>query len=374
MKRTLFITGLLVVAAAVTAFVIRRNGHSDEEARPHVEVTRGSIVDRALAVGTIEPRVEIEVKSQVSGVVKRQFAEAGEFVRAGDPLLELQPNPTPRELMEAERQIEQRELELQNLKDEYERTKGLYDKQLIAVHEYERVKRTYDEALLAVRTAKEQLTLLREGKVNTRSGSVETVVRAPVSGFVLDKMVEIGDPVVPLTSYQEGTVLMTMADMDDLIFRGTVDEIDVGRLKEGMTASIKVGALPGAEVSGELARIWLKARKEENSTVFPVEVEIRSAVERDPDDTEAEPVPVVLRAGYSANTEIVIESREDVLLVPERVVHFNGDSTLVEILLDDNTTEERLIRTGLSDAINVEIVSGLDEGMKIAEKPPKVIV
>lgn len=373
MRRILFISGILVIATAGTAAVISRNGHSDEASRPHVEVTRGSIVDRALAVGTIEPRVEIEVKSQVSGVVKRQFAEAGEFVRAGEALLELQPNPTPRELMEAERQIEQRELDLQNLKDEYDRTKGLYEKQLIAVQEYERVKRTYDESLLAVRTAKEQLTLLREGKVNTRSGSVETVVRAPVSGFILDKMVEIGDPVVPLTSYQEGTVLMTMADMDDLIFRGTVDEIDVGRLREGMKASIKVGALPGAEVTGDLARIWLKARKEENSTVFPVEVEIRSAVQRDPDDTEAVPVPVVLRAGYSANTDIVIESRENVLLVPERVVHFNGDSTLVEILLEDNTTEERLIRTGLSDAINIEVISGLDEGTRIAEKPPKVI-
>jgi len=373
MKRILFIVGILAVAAAVTAFVLSRNGHSDDEARPHVEVARGSIVDRALAVGTIEPRVEIEVKSQVSGVVRQQFAEVGDFVRAGDPLLELQPNPTPRELMEAERQIEQRELELDNLRDEYERTKALYDKQLITVQEYERVKRTYDESTLAVRTAKEQLTLLREGKVNTRSGSVETVVRAPVSGFVLDKVVEIGDPVVPLTSYQEGTVLMTMADMDDLIFRGTVDEIDVGRLKEGMEAHVKVGALPGAEVEGELSRIWLKARKEENSTVFPVEIEIRSAVERDPDHPEAEPVPVVLRAGYSANTDVVIESREDVLLIPERVVHFNGDSTLVEILLADNTTEERLIRTGLSDAINIEVISGLDEGERVAEKPPKVI-
>lgn len=373
MKRMLFIAGAVVVAGALSAAVLLRNGSSNDEVRPHVEVTRGAIVDRALAVGTIEPRVEVEVKSQVSGVVKRQFAEVGAFVRAGDALLELQPNPTPRELMEAERQIEQRELELRNLKDEYERMSGLYDKQLIPVQEFERVKRTYDEAELAVRTAREQLTLLREGKVNTRSGSVETVVRAPVSGFVLDKMVEIGDPIVPLTSYQAGTVLMTMADMDDLIFRGTVDEIDVGRLKEGMTATIKVGALPGAEVTGKLSRIWLKARKEENSTIFPVEVEIVNAVERDPDHPEADPVAAVLRAGYSANTEIIIERRDDVLQIPERVVHFRGDSTVVEVLLADNTTEERLIRTGLSDAIHIEVISGLEQGEKVSEKPPKVI-
>ncbi len=373
MRKAVVIPVVLVAAAAVTAVVFGRGKDEEKDVRAHVEVTRGDIVDKALAVGTIDPRVEVEVKSQVSGVVKRQFAEVGDFVQAGAPLLELQPTPTPRELMDAERQIEVRELELNNLKAEYERQEQLFQKQIISAQDYERSKRTYDEAALHVRTSREQLQLLREGKVSTRSGNVETVVRAPVSGFVLDKMVEIGDPIVPLTSYQAGTVLMTMADMNDLIFRGTVDEIDVGRLEEGMPAEIKVGALPGAHVSGQLARIWLKAKKEENSTVFPLEVEITGATEQAVDDPEAEAKPVVLRAGYSANTEIIIEKHENVLLVPERVVTFAGDSTRVEVLLPDNTTEVRLIRTGLSDAIHVEVLEGLREGEKVAEKPAKVI-
>ena len=140
-----------------------------------------------------------------------------------------------------------------------------------------------------------------------------------------------------------------------------------------MPVQIKVGALPNAEVTGVLAKIWLKATKEENSTVFPVEIEIVEAVERDLTQPEAEPTPVVLRAGYSANAEIIIEKREAVLLSPERLVTFEGDSAKVTVLLADNQTEERLIETGLSDAISVEVLEGLDEGDQVREKPPKVI-
>lgn len=372
-KKLLLILFVLVVIVVVTAAVMSSgNGEEDNEI-PAVEVTRGDIVDKALAVGTIEPRVEVSVKSQVSGVIKRQFADVGDFVNAGAPLLEIQPNPTPRELIDAERQIELREIEVAQLKSEFERQQQLFEKQLIAKQEFERAQRSYEEAKLQVQMAREQLALLREGRVTTSKGNIETLVRAPVSGFILDKMIEIGDPVVPLTTYQEGTVLMTMANMDDLIFRGTVDEIDVGRLRESMPTQIKVGALPGAEVTGALSKIWLKATKEENSTVFPVEIEIVEAVKRDLSQPEAEPTPVVLRAGYSANAEIIIEQRNDVLLIPERVVEFEGDSASVRVLLADNQTEERLIETGLSDAINIEVLDGLEEGDKVREKPPKEI-
>jgi HlyD family secretion protein len=372
-KKILMTLVVLVVLVGVTAAVRSMNGDDEGEALPTVEVTRGDIVDKALAVGTIEPRVEVSVKSQFSGVVQRQFAEVGDFVKAGTPLLEIRPNPTPKELVDAERQIELREVELDNLKAEYDRQKQLKDKQLISDQEFERAKRSYDEAKIQVQMARESLALLREGKVSTNKGNFETVVRAPVSGFVLDKMVEIGDPVVPLTSYQEGTVLMTMANMNDLIFRGTVDEIDVGRLEEGMDAHIKVGALPNADVNGQLAKIWLKAEKEENSTVFPVEIEIAEAVEKSTDMPEAEPKNVVLRAGYSANAEIIIEQREDVLLIPERIVTFSGDTARVTKLTAEKMPDDRIIKTGLSDAINVEVIAGLDEGMRVREKPVKQI-
>jgi HlyD family secretion protein len=372
-KRLILFLGLAIAVIGGGGAAYKAYSDKDEEELiPHVVVERGTIVDKALAVGTIEPRVEVSVKSQFSGVARRQFADVGDFVNAGDALLEIKPTPTPRELVDAERMIQLRQIEVDNLKSEYDRQKALHDKQLVADQEFDRTRRGFEEAKLQVQMAREQLELLREGRVATESGRFETVVRAPVSGFILDKMVEIGDNVVPLTSYQEGTVLMTMANMNDLIFRGTVDEIDVGRLKEGMDAVIKVGALPRADVKSQLAKIWLKAEKEDNSTVFPVELEILSATEAS-GASESEPATVVLRAGYSANAEIIIEQRENVLLIPERVITFSGDTARVDILLADNQTESRILQTGLSDAISIEVLSGVAEGEKIREKPPKVI-
>jgi HlyD family secretion protein len=370
----IILTTIIIAAVGTGAWAMLGNQNQDDEnAIPTITVERGDIVDKALAVGTIEPRVEISVKSQFSGVVKRQYADVGDFVQAGTKLLDVQPNPTPQELIEAERRIELRELELKNLGSEFERQTQMFEKKLISAQEFERAKRSFDEATLQVQISKEQLALLREGRITNDKGDFESTVRAPVSGFILDKMVEIGDPVVPLTSYQEGTVLMTMANMDDLIFRGTVDEIDVGRLTAGMNVEIKVGALPEASVFGVLSKIWLKATKEENSTVFPIEIEIQEATRPDVRNPESTPLPVVLRAGYSANAEIIIEKREQVLLIPERVITFKGDTALVQLVSERGSVEDINIDTGLSDAILIEVVAGLEEGALLQEKPPKQI-
>jgi HlyD family secretion protein len=148
--------------------------------------------------------------------------------------------------------------------------------------------------------------------------------------------------------------------MRALIFRGTVDEIDVGRLSEGMTVELKIGALPKAVVTGTLTKISLKARTEDNSTVFPIEISL--------DESD-----VVLRAGYSANADVIIDRREDVLFIPERLVTFEDDVAKVTVLLEDGTQEERVIEVGLSDAINIQVLSGLEEGEKIVEAPPREI-
>ena len=154
---------------------------------------------------------------------------------------------------------------------------------------------------------------------------------------------------------------MKMANMERLIFKGTVDEIDVGKLSEGMEAQLKVGALPNDTVRGTLRKIWLKAEKKENATVFPIELLVPKTKN------------VTLRAGYSANASIIIQKKVDVLTLPERVVTFKKDSTFVTIALGGTKDEIRLIKTGLSDAINVEVLSGLKEGDEVREKPVKKI-
>lgn len=364
MKRgTKVVLGLIVVVAAGgVAFTVQARGSGQVEGPPTIEVARGDLVDRALAIGTIEPEVEISVKSKVSGVVRRRFAEPGDFVRAGDPLLEIKPDPTPLELVETRRQLQIRQLEVETTQKELTRQQSLLEQGLLAQQEFDTTQRRAAEAQLQLQMARERLALLEQGRVEMAGGgSVESVVRSPINGFILEKMVEIGDPVVPLSSYQEGTVLMKMADMSELIFRGTVDEIDVGRLQEGMPVELKIGALPGAAVKGVLSLISLKAKKQENATTFPIEIRL------------TETGGAVLRAGYSANAEIVIERREQVIAIPERLVTFEGESTWVTVQLADGTTERRAISTGLSDAIKIEVVSGLKEGEQVREKPAKQI-
>jgi HlyD family secretion protein len=358
-KQVIALTGVIVLGGGATAFALTGKGAA-EEAAASVEVTRGDLVDKALAVGTIEPEVQISVKSKVSGVVRRIFAEEGTFVRAGDPLFEIRPDPTPLELVETRRQLELRGIELQNTRQEMERRQALQQRGLISEQELQSVQRQYDEAVLQQRMARERLQLLEEGRIRGSAG-VESVVRSPIDGYVLEKMVQVGDPVVPLSTYQEGTVLMTMADMNRLVFRGTVDEIDVGRLHEGMPVQIKIGALPDAKIEGNVTRIALKARRQDNATTFPVEIAL------------TERGDAVLRAGLSANAEVIIQKRERVLVVPERTVTFEAGKASVEVERTDGTSERRVIETGLSDAIQLEVVSGLQEGERVLERPVKRI-
>lgn len=361
-RRTKIALGTIaLVGIAGTAYAVTSNGNGTDRGPGLVTVERGEIVDKALAVGRIEPLVEVSVKSQLAGVVRHMYKEPGQFVRRGDPLLEVQPNPTPIELVDARRQIELRELELQQLERDRNRLASLKEQDYVSEQEFETVNRNYEEAKLQVKIAQERFALLSEGRMTTGEGEVETVIRSPITGYILEKMVEIGDPVVPLTTFQEGTPLMTMAEMEELLFRGTVDEIDVGRLEEGMPVELKIGALPEARVSGRLSKISLKGRDEQNATIFPVEISVV------PDEG------TTLRAGYSANADIIIERRSDVLVIPERLVRFDGDRAFVRVRLGPEQVEEREIRTGLSDGITIEVLSGLEEGEQVLEPPVREI-
>ncbi len=350
------------VVVLVTAYLLFFGSDSSDENGPgRVKVTREDIVDKALAVGTIEPENEVSVKSKVSGVVRRIFADAGSFVKAGQPLLEVKPDPTPLELADAKRQVQLREVDMENLTKEMVRQESMLKKSLVSVKEYEDFERRFQEARLQLTITRERLALLESGRVTIGNTEIESIIKAPIDGYVLSKTVEVGDPVTPLTSYQEGTVLMKMANMNRLLFKGTVDEIDVGRLREGMETELKVGALPQEKITGALTKISLKAEKRDNATVFPIEISIPRARNS------------TLRAGYSANANIFIQRKDSVLTIPERVVTFRNDSAFVKISAGPGKEEERLIKTGLSDAIKIEVLEGLSEGDEVLEKPVKKI-
>jgi HlyD family secretion protein len=351
--------GAVALAGAGSAVrAVGKNG-ADKNLKT-VTATTGAIVDKALAVGRIEPEVEVGVKSTISGVVQRRYAEEGQFVRAGAPLLEIKPTPTPLELAEARRQVQMRQVELANLKLELERNEALRQQGLVSEQDYLATKQRVEQIEIQRDLAGERLSLLEEGRMSPGQG-LETVIRSPIDGYLLEYAVEVGDPVVPISTYQEGTVLIRMAEMSRLMFRGNVDEIDVGRLREGLPVQIKIGALPDARVDGRLTMISLKAKTEDNATRFPVEISVIPAE------------GVVLRAGYSANADIIIERRDSVLVIPERLVRIENDTSRVTVLLPNGQQEERIVRLGLSDAINVEVLEGLNPGDVVVEPPPREI-
>jgi len=362
MKKKIILSSSGVAVVVVGAFLIFGGSKKGEDTTiPKVKVTKGNIVEKALAVGTIEPENEISIKSKVSGAVSRIFADAGTYVKAGQPLLELRPDPTPLELAEAKRNLQLSQVDMDNMIKDRARRESLLKKSLISEKEYDDFQQQYQESQLRLDLNRERLQLLESGKVRIGGTNIESIVKAPIDGYVLNKSVEVGDPVTPLTSYQEGTVLMKLANMERLLFKGTVDEIDVGKLKEGMPAELKVGALPHDTITGSLSKISLKAEKKENATVFPIEIEV-------PKKSNS-----TLRAGFSANANVIIRRKDSVLVIPERVVTFRNDSAFVKVSLGPGKEEERYIKTGLSDAISVEVTEGLKEGDEVLEKPVKKI-
>ncbi|MFQ5498720.1 MAG: efflux RND transporter periplasmic adaptor subunit [Candidatus Zixiibacteriota bacterium] len=359
-KRIALVVVVLSVVSAVLFFAIDGSAKKDDENKTFA-VKRGSIIDKALAVGRIEPKREIAIKSKIGGIVRRAYVEIGDKVKVGDPLFDIAPDPTPVEYTEAKRQVEIAQVSFDNTRLEYERTESLRDKQLISHQEYDNQRAKYEEEELRLRLAQEKLSLIQSGKATVADLDVNNVIKSPMAGIVLSRLVDEGDPVVPLTSFQAGTELMTIAQMDNLVFNGNVDEIDVGKLFEGMPAEVEIGAIPDEHMKGIVRKISPKAHREEGSTMFEVEVTLEQTSSS------------FLRAGYSANANVIITKKEDILLAPERLVKFDDSVATVEVQDSLGVITSRTIETGLSDGINIEIVSGLEEGELLVERPPREI-
>jgi HlyD family secretion protein len=254
---------------------------------------------------------------------------------------------------------------MKKVKADWERQIELYKKALISKSEMESIESSFQEANLHYKIAMERLELLEKGRISMSNRNIDSIIRSPNAGVILSQSVFLGDPIVPLTNYQPGTELCSLADMESLRFKGTVDEIDVGKITAGMPAEVTIGALPDAKIPGQVTRIYPKAKKEGNATLFDIEI----AIVKDP--------AIVLRAGFSATASIRIRDRKQVLTLPERLVVFEDGKRFVEVPEGDGKDELKTrkveVQTGLSDGLNIEILSGLKEGDKVVEKPPREI-
>ena len=353
----------VLVAAAAGLYALARGGKGEGDVKL-VTVEKGSITEKALAVGQIQPRQKFSIKSKISGIVKRCLVNVGDRVKPGDPLFEIAPDPTPQELTEVDRQLDSTKASYERARSEFDRSQELSRSGVVPQSDLDVKREAFELAKIALAKAQQQRSLTRMGRIQTEGVSMESIIRSPAAGTVLTRAVNPGEPVVPLTSYQPGTELAAIADMSDLIFKGTVDEIDVGKLHTGLPARIKVGALPTDVVTGKVARIAPQAQQKEGATLFDVEIEL------DPPAST-----VTLRAGYSANADLIIREKKDVLTLPERVVIFEdgGKKTFVELPggKPKDPPRKSEIHLGISDGLNAEIVAGLALGSKVVERPPK---
>ena len=361
-----FLLLLIILAAiAVGGYTWATSHKSSDQGFTLISVTKGDITEKAVAIGQIEPRQKFHIKSKISGIVKRCPAEVGDRINTGDPLIEISPDPTPDELLEAEHQVKTAQISFDRAKVDWKHSQELTKEGIESVNNRDVQKEIYDKAQIELSRAKDRLQLIQEGRISGRGENMETIVRAPAEGILLQRLVNPGDPVVPLTSYQAGTELATLADMSDLIFKGTVDEIDVGKLKLGMPVRLKIGALPDQVITGKLNRIAPQAVEKDNAKLFEVEIIMDSFD------------GVILRAGYSANADIVIREKKDILLIPERLVIFEDDGAKKFVEIPGDTPESEplkvAIETGLSDGLNIEVISGITEKQQVVQRPPREI-
>ena len=329
----------------------------DEFAPKVTDISKTTVI-----TGTIEPRDEVEVKPQISGIITEIYKEAGETVKAGEVIAKVKVIPDMSQLSSAESRVRLADVNLKQAEVNHRREKQLYDRQLVSAEEYDNVRQALDQAREEKAAAVDALEVVRDGVSSSNASASSTLIRSTISGLILDIPVKVGNSVILSNTFNDGTTIATVADMSDLIFRGNIDETEVGQLLTGMDMKITMGALQNLKFDAKLEYISPKATDNNGANQF----EIKAAV--------TVPGTNKIRSGYSANAEIVLESARGVLSVPESAIEFSGSDTYVYVVKgsgEDKTYERRKVTTGLSDGINIEIKSGLKKTEKV-RGPQKV--
>lgn len=339
---------VLVAAVFVATFVyLYLNSRTEKVTYEIVEPTTATIERTTVLTGQIEPRDQIEIKPQISGIIGEVLVEAGDHVNNGDIIARINVIPEEASLSSARNRVAVAKVHLENARTVYERTKMLYEKKYESREKYESDLAAYENARLEMEQAEDQLNIVREGVSASNAQGSNTLVRSTVTGVVLEVPVKVGTSVIQSNTFNDGTTIARVADMTDLIFEGKVDETEVDLLSEGMPVRITVGAVQGSDFPARIEKIAPIATEKNGTNTFEVKAAIEVA--------EA----VHLRAGYSANATIILERADSVLTVPESVVEYSGDSAFVYVLADTVGNEQQFNRvalsTGVSDGIKVQV-------------------
>ena len=318
-------------------------------------VTIGNLEKTTIATGKIEPRDEILIKPQISGIIETVYKEAGEKVKKGEVIAKVKVIPELGTLNSAESRVRLAEINARQSETDFSRMKKLYEEKLISAEEYEKSEVAVNQAREELQTAKDNLQIVKEGITQNSASFSSTLIRSTIDGLILDVPIKEGNSVIMSNTFNDGTTIATVADMNDLIFRGNIDETEVGRLHEGMPVKITLGALQDMEFQAELEYISPKGVEENGANQFEIKAAIRV------------PDSVTVRSGYSANAEIVLQRVQNVLIIPENCVEFSGDTTFVYVLTQSAPQQftRQQVTVGMSDGINIEVKTGLEEGKQV---------
>ena len=309
-----------------------------------------------VATGKVEPRDEVLIKPQISGIISEVYKEAGEQVKQGEVIAKVKVIPELGTLNAADSRLRLATLNARQAETNFSRSQQLFDEKLISREEYEKEEISVKQAREELQTAQDNLQIVKEGITQSSASFSSTLIRSTIDGLILDVPVKVGNSVIMSNTFNDGTTIATIANMNDLIFKGKIDETEVGRLHEGMPVKLTIGALQNLSFPATLEYISPKGVEENGANQF----EIRAALQA--------PDSITIRSGYSANAEIVLERAQQVLTIPEKAVEFSGDTTYIYVLTDSVPQQQfrrQAVQIGMSDGIRTAVNNGIHTNEKI---------
>lgn len=353
------VVALIAVAFIGTFVFLYKNSQPEQIRYQELPAKKQDVARSTVLTGKIVPRNEVNIKPQINGIIAEIYKEAGQMVQQGEVIARLTVIPDMNSLSAAQSRVRLSEINLKQAQTNFDREKVLFDKNLISAEEYEKTGQALSQAKEEYAASQESLEVIRDGVSSRNATSSSTLIRSTITGLILDIPVKIGNSVIQANTLNDGTTVATVANMNDLIFEGQIDETEVGSLYEGMPLTITIGALKDYTFDAHLEYISPKAVENNGANQFKVKAAVKVDSEH------------VIRSGYSANAQIDLEKATDVLTVPESALEFVKEESYVYKKNQDGTYTKTKVTTGLSDGVNIEIKEGLSEGDTV--RGPRII-
>ncbi|MCE4565980.1 efflux RND transporter periplasmic adaptor subunit [Maribellus sp. CM-23] len=358
MKKIVRYLGIAILIAAFggTLFFLYNKSKKKQDFFENKNPFYSDVVMKTVATGSVVPRYEIEIVPQVSGIIDELYVEAGDKISKGQVVARIKIIPDMVTLNAAETRLNRAKISYEDAQIDYDRQQKLFDKSVISYEEFKSSKVGYDSAKEELSAAENNLELIQNGVTKKAATATNTLVRSTIDGMVLDVPIKVGNSVIQANTFNAGTTIASVADMKDIIFEGKVDETEVGKIKEGMPIELEIGAIDKEKFDAVLEYISPKGVEENGAIQFEIKANVQLKEGQ------------FIRAGYSANANIVLEKKDSVMVIPEGMLQFDNDSSFVEIntgSTEEPVYEKRMVKTGLSDGINIEITEGLKPEDKV---------